>query len=61
MHPRTGPEALPLAAGVGEHAPRIRAEGCHGLECLGVHRDSDSNASLAPEADLSPTDSSARS
>ncbi len=43
-----GLDALIFTAGIGEHDPRVRAEVCMGLACLGVELD--------PAANLAPTD-----
>ena len=42
-----GIETLVFAGGIGEHAPPVRAQICHGLECLGVDLDQDRNATNA--------------
>lgn len=55
-----GVDALIFTAGVGEHASSIRESVCSGLECLGLKLDSDRNASLAPDADLSSSRSLGR-
>ncbi|MEP6648926.1 MAG: acetate kinase [Lapillicoccus sp.] len=36
-------DALVFTAGIGEHAPRLRAAVCHGLEILGVELDDEAN------------------
>jgi len=55
-----GVDALIFTAGVGEHANFIREQVCDGLQCLGLKLDSDRNASLAPDADLSSSTSPGR-
>jgi acetate kinase len=40
-----GVDAICFTGGVGEHAPRVRAAACGGLDHLGVELDSDSNES----------------
>jgi acetate kinase len=47
-----GIDALVFTAGVGEHAPQVRAEVCIGLECLGLELDAAANASCKPDADV---------
>ncbi|HWI32968.1 MAG TPA: acetate kinase, partial [Lapillicoccus sp.] len=39
-------DALVFTAGIGEHAPRLRAAVCHGLGILGI--DLDDEANVAP-------------
>ncbi|HZY90632.1 MAG TPA: acetate/propionate family kinase [Gemmataceae bacterium] len=47
-----GIDALVFTAGVGEHAPEVRAAVCDGLECLGLELDAQANASCRPDADV---------
>ncbi|HEY6742891.1 MAG TPA: acetate kinase [Lapillicoccus sp.] len=42
-------DALVFTAGIGEHAPRLRAAVCHGLGILGIELDDEAN--LAPGGD----------
>jgi acetate kinase len=39
-----GIETLVFSGGIGEQAPSVRAQICHGLECLGVDVDQERNA-----------------
>jgi len=55
-----GVDALIFTAGVGEHAGSIRETVCNGLECLGLKLDSNRNATLTPDADLSSSSSSGK-
>jgi len=55
-----GVDALIFTAGVGEHAVSIREAVCNGLECLGLKLDSDRNALLAPDSDISSSTSPGR-
>lgn len=55
-----GLDALVFTAGIGEHAPDLRADACRGLECLGVAFDPAKNATARPDADLSSEGSRAR-
>jgi acetate kinase len=48
-----GADAIAFTGGVGEHAPRVRAEVCASLGFLGVDLDPARNASSVGEADLS--------
>jgi len=43
-----GMETLVFSGGIGEHAPPVRTQICHGLECLGVNLDQERNATNAP-------------
>jgi len=43
-----GLDLLVFTAGIGEHAPSIRARICEGLEWLGIHLDADRNQANAP-------------
>jgi acetate kinase len=47
-----GVDALVFTAGVGEHAPQVRAAICAGLECLGLELDGAANATCRPDADV---------
>ncbi|MGH9366521.1 MAG: hypothetical protein ACRD3M_02465 [Thermoanaerobaculia bacterium] len=53
-------DALVFTAGVGEHAARLRASVCEGLECLGLQLDPVANDTCRPDADISRADSPAR-
>jgi len=50
-----GIDALVFTAGVGEHAPQVRAAICDGLECLGLELDVKANATCRPDADIART------
>jgi acetate kinase len=52
-----GLDTLVFAAGIGEHAPEVRAEICDGLEYLGIRLDPARNAANAPviSIDARPT------
>jgi len=43
-----GLDLLVFTAGIGEHAPSIRARICAGMEWLGIHLDADRNQANAP-------------
>ena len=49
-----GLDALVFTGGVGEHAPRVRAEAARGLAFLGVTLDEAANADATADADLTP-------
>jgi len=55
-----GVDVLVFTAGVGEHAPGVRASICEGLECLGLRLHAGRNAVAEPDADVSADDSSGR-
>ena len=55
-----GVDVLVFTAGVGEHAPGVRASICEGLECLGLRIDAARNAAAEPDADVSADDSVGR-
>lgn len=55
-----GVDALVFTAGVGEHSHQVRAEVCHGLECLGVELDNDANVDCQPDAEIATTNSLTR-
>ena len=55
-----GLDALAFTGGVGEHAPRVRADVCATLGFLGVAVDPARNAACDGEADLSGVDARAR-
>lgn len=55
-----GVDVLVFTAGVGEHAPGVRASICEGLECLGLRIDAARNAAAEPDADVSADDSAGR-
>jgi acetate kinase len=50
-----GLDTLIFSAGIGEHAPEIRAQICTGLDFLGLHLDSEKNSQ---NADIVSTDDS---
>jgi acetate kinase len=55
-----GVDALVFTAGVGEHAPDIRAAACEGLQCLGLELDAQANAACRPDADVARQGSRSR-
>jgi len=55
-----GVDALVFTAGIGENSGLIRAEGCRGLECLGIELDPGKNDSCRPDADIALAGSRAR-
>jgi acetate kinase len=55
-----GVDALVFTAGVGEHAAKLRAEVCRGLEFLGLRLDEAVNSGAHPDADVAAPDSPAR-
>lgn len=55
-----GIDALVFTAGVGEHAPDIRAAICTNLECLGLELDPQMNTACRPDADVASPNSRAR-
>lgn len=55
-----GVDALVFTAGIGEHAARLRAAVCNGLECLGIQLDPARNQTAKPDADVATDDSVAR-
>lgn len=55
-----GIDALVFTAGVGEHAPHVRASVCSGLECLGIVIDETANSSCLPDSDIGSVRSRAR-
>jgi len=48
-----GLDLVVFTAGIGEHAPSVRARICEGLECFGIHLDADRNQANAPVISLS--------
>jgi len=56
-----GLDALVFTGGVGEHAASVRAEAAAGLGFLGVRVDESSNASAAPDAEITAPGSGVRS
>ncbi|GAC1648938.1 MAG: acetate kinase [Gemmatimonadaceae bacterium] len=55
-----GVDALVFTGGIGEHAPRVRAEICAMLHFLGVTVDPARNAASAGESDISGEDAAVR-
>ncbi len=55
-----GLDALVFTAGVGENSASLRSEVCRGLECLGVHLDTDRNQTVHPDADVAKANSAVR-
>jgi acetate kinase len=55
-----GIDALVFTAGIGEHAPSLRADVCRGLEFLGLRIDPDRNAAAAPDCDVARDDAPVR-
>ena len=55
-----GLDALVFTGGVGEHAPRVRAEAAAGLGFLGVALDAGANAAASADADITARGAAAR-
>ncbi len=55
-----GVDALIFTAGVGEHAPHIRAAACAPFEFLGLKLDPEKNTSHAVDQDIATSDSAVR-
>lgn len=55
-----GVDALVFTGGIGERSADLRARCCSRMEFLGVHIDSDVNASAAPDAAISAKDAPVR-
>ena len=55
-----GLDALVFTGGVGEHAPRVRAEAAAGLGFLGLALDAGANAAASADADLTARGAAAR-
>ena len=53
-------DAIVFTAGIGEHAPSIRAAGCQALVALGVKIDPEKNVASQRDTDIAAADSSAR-
>jgi acetate kinase len=53
-------DALVFTAGIGEHAPDLRAAVCQGLEILGLRLDAERNATCLPDCDIAREDSPGR-
>lgn len=53
-------DALVFTAGIGEHAPDLRAAVCQGLEILGLRLDAERNAAGSPDSDIAREDSPGR-
>ena len=45
-------DAVVFTGGVGENSPDVRAEICHGLECIGVEYDVEFNKDRTPDDDI---------
>jgi acetate kinase len=54
-----GIDALAFTAGVGENSAPLRAQVCHGLECLGVYLDAGRNRERRADADIAAAESPA--
>jgi acetate kinase len=55
-----GVDALVLTAGIGENSSTMRAAICERLNCLGLHLDSDRNASRSADCDIATAQSPSR-
>ena len=55
-----GLEALVFTGGIGEHAPEVRAAATEGLAFLGVEVDSDRNAAVTSDGEVTATGASVR-
>jgi acetate kinase len=55
-----GMDCLVFTAGVGEHAPEIRARVCENMDFLGIELDRNSNANCKPDVDITSSRSRAR-
>ena len=55
-----GVDVLAFTDRVGENSPTLRANACHGLECLGLRLDPSQNVANRPDSDISAADSPAR-
>ena len=55
-----GIDALVFTAGIGENSPEVRAEACAKFGFLGVELDSEKNAQLSQDRDISKSDSAVR-
>jgi acetate kinase len=55
-----GVDALVFTAGIGEHSPKVRADACRGLECLGLELDMAANTACKPDVDVASTVSRGR-
>lgn len=55
-----GIDALVFTAGVGVHAPAVRAAVCQGLACLGLELDGAANQACRPDADIATATSPGR-
>ncbi|MEM7773276.1 MAG: acetate kinase [Cyanobacteria bacterium P01_A01_bin.37] len=55
-----GLDALIFTAGIGEHAPAIRAKTCDALTFLGLGMDADKNTAAHPDCDISTPESTSR-
>jgi acetate kinase len=55
-----GIDALIFTGGIGENQAGLREEVCRGLDCLGLHLDTDRNKQCQPDIDIATDDSPAR-